>query len=92
MAKNERRRKIEHLTVETFKDKVFNFDENKDLKFEEILCFIWKKAILQQTYKNSNMKHSKDLFEAIWLISQNNTIKEANGYESRYSNNNFKIR
>ena len=26
--------KLEHLTTETFKEKIFNFDENKDWKFE----------------------------------------------------------
>ncbi len=32
---------IEHLTVETFKEKVFNFEENKDWKFEGSLpCVI----------------------------------------------------
>lgn len=32
---------MEHLTVETFKEKVFNFEENKDWKFEGSLpCMI----------------------------------------------------
>jgi len=31
----------EHLTAETFKEKVFNYDENKDWKFEgELPCMI----------------------------------------------------
>jgi thioredoxin 1 len=32
---------IEHLTVETFKEKVFNYETNKDWKFEgELPCLI----------------------------------------------------
>ncbi|MBT3208657.1 MAG: thioredoxin [Bacteroidetes bacterium] len=32
---------LEHLTKETFKEKVFNFEENKDWKFEgEVPCVI----------------------------------------------------
>jgi len=32
---------LEHLTKETFKEKVFNFEENKDWKFEgEVPCII----------------------------------------------------
>lgn len=32
--KNDKKMKVEHLTKETFKQKVFNFETNKDWKFE----------------------------------------------------------